>query len=99
MSKKPAVKEPVISYQYTFALDVDMDAVEANVLSALLAVESLHGQLQTRESATYHVSAASHTLRIEATRRIGWDLCRIFTGFVISEFGDASFSVYCETKE
>jgi len=80
-------------YRYTFEPSARMPEVEESLLLAVLAVESLHGQSRVRMDASYCVDAEKRACVIDATTPVGRDLCRIFTGFAIREFGEAAFKV------
>ena len=80
-------------YRYTFGSAARMQDVEEALLLAVLAVESLHGQSRVRMDASYCVDADKRSCVIDATSPVGRDLCRIFTGFTIREFGEAAVKV------
>ena len=80
-------------YRYTFGPMARMQDVEEALLLAVLAVESLHGQSRVRMDASYCVDAEKRAAVIDASTPVGRDLCRIFTGFAIREFGEAAVKV------
>lgn len=80
-------------YRYTFGPTARMQDVEDALLLAVLAVESLHGQSRVRMDASYCVDAEKRASVIDATTPVGRDLCRIFTGFAIREFGESAVKV------
>src|SRR4051794_7912658 len=80
-------------YRYTFAAEVPAEEVEASLLLALFAVESLHGEAQTRLDAAHYFDADRRACVIDAGTAVGRDLSRIFTGFLAREFGPGSFQV------
>lgn len=80
-------------YRYTFGPTARMQDVEEALLLAVLAVESLHGQSRVRMDASYCVDAEKHASVIDASTPVGRDICRIFTGFAIREFGEAACKV------
>lgn len=80
-------------YRYTFGPSARMQDVEEALLLAVLAVESLHGQSRVRMDASYCVDAEKRATVIDASTPVGHDLCRIFTGFAIREFGESVVKV------
>jgi len=80
-------------YRYNFDSSVDIAEVEASLLLALLAAESLHGESQVRLEASHALDAEGRTCVIDASGRVGRDLNRLFVGFVRREFGEDAFRV------
>jgi len=80
-------------YRYTFGPTARMQDVEEALLLAVLAVESLHGQSRVRMDASYCVDAEKRASVIDASTPVGRDICRIFTGFAIREFGESAVKV------
>lgn len=80
-------------YRYTFPPEVPIEEVEASLLLAVLATESLHGETQTRLDAAHFLDLPKRALVIEAGTTVGRDLNRLFAGFLSREFGDDSFVV------
>lgn len=80
-------------YRYRFASSVSFEEVEASLVLALLATESLHGQSQVRLDAAHAVDADKRSCVIDASTAVGRDLNRLFAGFVTREFGADSFEV------
>ena len=80
-------------YRYTFGATARMHDVEEALLLAVLAVESLHGQSRVRMDASYCVDAEKRVTVIDASTSVGRDICRIFTGFALREFGEAAVKV------
>ena len=80
-------------YRYTFEPATRMQDVEESLLLAVLAAESLHGQSRVRMDASYCVDAEKHACVIDAATPVGRDLCHIFTGFALREFGENAFKV------
>ena len=79
--------------RYAFTPSVPPDEIENTLLLAVMAAEGLHGQSRVRLDATYCFDAAKHACVIDAGSDVGRDICRMFTGFAIREFGEAAFSV------
>lgn len=80
-------------YRYTFQADVPKAEVEASLLLALIAVEGLHGEAQTRLDAGHAISGKFGACVIDGSTPVGRDLARVFTAFLRREFGEESFRV------
>jgi hypothetical protein len=80
-------------YHYSFAPSVQFEEVEASLVLAVLAVESLHGESQVRLDAGHALDADKRQIVIDATTQVGRDLNRMFIGFVSREFGADVFEV------
>jgi hypothetical protein len=80
-------------YRYHFDEDVPAEEIEATLLLALLATQSLHGESRVRLD-TSHVFDPEHLCcAIDASNQVGLDLNRLFVGFLTREFGEDSFRV------
>lgn len=80
-------------YRYTFARTVRNEEIEAIIVFALVAVESLHGESQARLDAAHAFDDATRQCVIDASTRVGRDLNRLFTGLASRGFGPDSFRV------
>ena len=80
-------------YRYAFTADVPIEEVEASLLLAVMATESLHGETQTRLDAAHFLDPAKRACVIDAGTQVGRDLNRLFTGFLAREFGEDAFRV------
>jgi hypothetical protein len=80
-------------YRYTFPADVPKAEVEASLLLAVIAVEGLHGEAQTRLDAGHAISGKFGACVIDGDTPVGRDLARVFTAFLRREFGEDSFRV------
>ncbi len=80
-------------YRYQFSPSVPLEEVEASLVLALLAVESLHGEAQVHLDATHSFDSTLRRCVIETGTEVGQDLNRLFTGFLRREFGEDSFQV------
>ena len=80
-------------YRYAFTPDVAIDEVEASLLLAVLATESLHGDSPTRLDAAHFLDPAKRACVIDAGTPVGRDLNKLFVGFLRREFGEDAFSV------
>jgi len=80
-------------HRYSFKASVPANEIENTLLLAVLAAEGLHGQSRVRLDATYCFDAEKHACVIDAGSDVGRDICRMFTGFAIREFGESAFNV------
>ena len=80
-------------YRYAFTADVPIEEVEASLLLAVMATESLHGETQTRLDAAHYLDPIKRACVIDAGTPVGRDLNRLFLGFVSREFGEDAFQV------
>ncbi|HEY7158950.1 MAG TPA: hypothetical protein VH575_33705 [Gemmataceae bacterium] len=80
-------------YRYQFAENVPPEEIEATILLSLFAVESLHGESQTRLDAAHHFDTARCACVIDAATAVGRDFNRLFVGFLRREFGEDAFQV------
>jgi hypothetical protein len=74
-------------YRYSFPPEVSLDDVEASLLLAVWAVESLHGESQARLDASHLLDKDKRSCVIDAATPVGRDLNRLFVGYVRREFG------------
>ncbi len=80
-------------YRYEFRPDVPLEEVEASLLLAFLATESLHGESQVRLDASHCLNHEQRACVIDARTRVGRDINRLFVGFLRHEFGEDSFTI------
>ena len=80
-------------FRYVFDPSVPIEEIEASLVLAIMATESLHGQSDVRLAAAHDLDAAKHTCVIDAETVVGRDLNRLFIGFLSREFGEDSFRV------
>jgi hypothetical protein len=80
-------------YRYEFPPEVPLEEIEASLLLALLATESLHGEVQVRLDASHYLDPDRRTCVIDAGTPIGRDVNRLFVGFLRREFGEDAFHV------
>jgi hypothetical protein len=81
------------NYRYQFNEDLPLEDIEAALTLSLLAVESLHGEAQTKLDAAHFLDAPRRACVVDATTEVGQALNRVFTGFLRREFGGESFRV------
>ena len=80
-------------YRYEFPAAVPLEEVEASLLLALLATESLHGESQVRLDASHYLDPDRRACVIDAGTPVGRDVNRLFVGFLRREFGEDAFTV------
>jgi hypothetical protein len=80
-------------FRYTFRAEVPKAEVEASLLLALIAVEGLHGEAQTRLDAGHAIGGPFGGCVIDGSTAVGRDLAKVFTAFLRREFGEDSFRV------
>ena len=80
-------------YRYAFTAEVPVEEVEASLLLAVFATESLHGESQTRLDTAHFFDPTKRACVIDANTAVGRDLNRLFIGFVSREFGPDAFTV------
>ena len=80
-------------HRYRFASSIAFEDIEANLILAIFAAESLHGECKVRLDASHAVDAHQRICVIDASTQVGRDINRLFTGFVLREFGPDSFRV------
>ena len=80
-------------YRYLFQPGVPKAEVEASLLLAVIAVEGLHGEAQTRLDAGHAVGGKFGACVIDAGTPVGRDLAKVFTAFLRREFGEDAFRV------
>ena len=80
-------------YRYTFTQAVPPEEIEASLLLAVLATESLHGECQVRLDGAHYFDFPNRIGVIDAESSVGRDLNRLFTGFIGREFGPDAFKV------
>ena len=85
--------------KFTFKPDVDLAQAEETLLLSIIATEALHGQAAVRLEARYLFSNEKRACVIERRGKVSEDVVRIFTGFLIHEFGEDVFNVSREAKE
>jgi hypothetical protein len=75
-------------YRYTFKPEVPLEEVEASLLLAIFAAESLYGEAAVRLDAGHYLDSDRRACVVDAGTAVGKDLARIFTGFLRREFAD-----------
>jgi hypothetical protein len=80
-------------YRYQFAEEMEFEQVEATLMLAIAAAESLHGAAQVRLEVTHTLDHERRVCVIDASSNVSRDLNRLFTGFIEREFGPDAFRV------
>ncbi|MCK4873630.1 MAG: hypothetical protein KAS72_12985 [Phycisphaerales bacterium] len=80
-------------YRYIFNETVPVEEAEATLHLAILAAESLFGESRVRMDASYTIDESSRVCVIDGSSEVGRSICRIFTGYLIREFGADGFTV------
>jgi hypothetical protein len=80
-------------HRYYFDHSIPFEDIEAALLLAFFAAESLHGASLVRLDASHAVDAEQKVCVIDGSTQVGRDINRLFAGFVLREFGPDSFRV------
>ena len=80
-------------YRYNFDSKVPIRDVEESLLLAVIAAESLHGRSLVRLDASFRFDTQKRSCVVDAATDVGLAIARIFTGFLIREFGEEAFKV------
>ena len=80
-------------YRYRFDRKVPPRDVEESLLLAVLAAEGLHGTARVEMDAACRIDKDTGHCVVDATTPVGRDIARIFTGYLIHEFGRESFAI------
>lgn len=79
--------------RFTFAVGVDLADAEATLHLAILAAEGLFGEALVRMEVSYFTDPSRRVIHIETGSVTGDAVAKIFTAFVIREFGEGAFVV------
>ena len=80
-------------YRYNFGSTVPFQDIEESLLLAVLATECLHGRALVRLNASFCLDPKKRSCVVNAATEVGQAIARIFTGFLIREFGEKGFKV------
>ena len=64
-------------FRYTFSADLPTEEIEAALLLALFAAESLHGEAQVRLDAAHFLDTGQRVCFIDAGTAVGRDVNRL----------------------
>ena len=81
------------AYRFRFAPSVPVEEIEASLVLAVLATESVHGESQVRLDAAHYLDSETRTCVVQSDTPVGQDFSRHFTNFLRREFGDDAFTV------
>ena len=81
-------------YRYSFSEEIKFQDVQESLILSVLAAESLYGRSAIRMDAYFHIDEKTQTCVVDASSDVGRHIARIFTGFLINEFGEETFSVH-----
>jgi hypothetical protein len=76
-------------YRYTFGPEVPPEEIEATLVLALLAAESLHGESLVLLDGAHHFDPDRRACILDAGSAVGIDLNKLFVGFLRREFDEA----------
>ena len=80
-------------YRYSFQIPVALDQVEDSLLLAVMAAEGVHGQSQVRMDGEFLLDESKRACVVDATTPVGETIARVFTTFLVREFGEDAFAV------
>lgn len=80
-------------FRFTFARGVEISEAEDTLQLAILAAEGLFGEARVRMEVSYHADAPRSVIVVDGATPSGDAVVRIFTSFLIREFGPEGFSV------
>ena len=80
-------------YRYSFQTSTPMEEVEASLVLALMACESLHGESRMRLEIAHYLDAERRACVIDGSSTAGRHFNQLFVGFLRREFGDDAFRV------
>lgn len=86
-------------YKFCFDDGVDLDEAELTLHLAIHAAEGLYGEALVRMEAGYRRDETERSLYIDGATEVGQAVVRIFTSFVIKEFGSTAFTVSTVTSD
>ncbi len=77
--------------RFTFQKNVSRDRIEELIAFAVISAECTFGQAKVRISASYLASDSKAV--IDVSSPVGEHIAEIFTGLVIRDYGEESFTV------
>ncbi len=80
-------------YRYAFNETVPIEEAEATLHLAIIAAESLFGESRVRMDTAYTIDEGARVCVIDGSNEVGRSIGRIFTGYLIREFGQDRFMV------
>ena len=79
-------------FRFEILPDLPMEEAEASLHLATFSCEGLYGPARVRMEGTFHVDDDRRVITIDANE-IGETLSKVYTGFLLREFGEAAFRV------
>lgn len=80
-------------YRYRFDSDVEMGEVRQILGAAIESAQDLHGAAQIRQDFVFCADEGRHTLLVDGRTEAGQTVTRLFTGALLREFEESSFTV------
>jgi len=80
-------------FRFRFASPAALAEAEATLHLSILAAEGLFGEARTRTDVSYHADTPRGVLLVDGGSPCGAAVVRIFTAFLIKEFGADGFAV------
>lgn len=85
-----------IHYDYSFRRHLNLSEVADTLILAVIGAESLHGRAQVKLDGWWKMDRRRRRCTINASTQVGQDIACLFTGFLMKEFGEATFTVQHE---
>lgn len=80
-------------FRFSFARGVELAEAEATLHLAILAAEGLFGEARVWIEVSYHADAPRSVILVDGHTPAGDAVVRIFTSFLMREFGADGFAV------
>lgn len=81
------------TWRYWFKGSMSVDDINGTLLTAVAAAEGLYGQARTRMDVHYTFDPALMAFSVDASTDAGLDVCLMFAGIAIREYGELAFTV------
>ncbi len=86
-------------YEYEFSGDIDMSLVEENLALAMISAEGIYGRARVRMETQCDMNQKTRTCTVSADSEVGREICRVFTEFLILQFGEDRFRVQIKSHD
>jgi len=80
-------------YNFRIGEAATMPSVEETLLMSVIAIEGIHGRARVRMDARFNVDHDRRICTVNSDNRVGEDLARVLSEFLLLEFGDEAFQV------
>lgn len=80
-------------FRFSFARGIELADAEATLHLAILAAEGLFGEARVRMEFSYHPDVPRSVILVDGHTQAGDAVVRIFTSFLMREFGADGFAV------